>query len=249
MSRPTATLGISSHPVLNAADCNRAWELLLQNRPHWIERHIPGAGEAGVFHTLGRASYIDVSASPDPERDYYSAVQRSNAIIHHQFHWLLDRVRLLLADVLQAPVECLNGLALPGFHIFDGAMMGSRRKARAHFDLQYAALRFPTPPDPETVLSFTLPILLPVSGGGLDVWNVTHKEFLQATLNQPDVGPEAFVRGWRKRTVRYRPGRLVLQRHHILHRIASTGPTEPSDRRVTLQGHGVRFGNRWGLYW
>ncbi len=248
MSQSTVGLGISSHPVLGVTECRRVWDLLLQNQRHWTERPIPGAG-AGVFHTLGRASYIDVSGSADPERDYYGALVGTNAVMRRHFTWLLDRVRVVLAEVLGAPVGYVDGLALPGFHLFDQETMGTPRNARAHFDLQYAALRFPVAPDPGPVLSFTLPIVLPAGGGGLDVWNITHDEYQRDGLDRDYAAPDEFIKGRRKRTVRYRPGRMVVQRKHILHRIAAVGSPRPTGRRVTLQGHGLQFGQGWGLYW
>lgn len=249
MTRATAAVGISSHHAIDQAECDRTWDLLLQNRARWTERPVPGAPDAAVFHTFGRASYIDVSASPDPEGDYYSALSDTNAILSQDFAWLLERVRLVLADALQAPVGFLEGLALPGFHIFDCAAIGGQKTARVHFDLQYAALRFPVAPDFGSAISFTLPIVLPKCGGGLDVWNVTHEEYLRATRGRAGMGPDVFARRRRPRRVGYRPGRLVLQRRHLLHRIATMRPVRATDRRVTLQGHGLRFGGAWKLYW
>jgi hypothetical protein len=170
-------------------------------------------------------------------------------VLRKHFSWLFDLVRGRLAEVLDAPIEFLDGAALPGFHIFDSAALVGGKTARIHFDMQYLSLRLPAVPDPGEMLSFTLPVVLPECGGGLDVWNVTHEEYLRGSRSQVARGPEELVKGRRSRRVRYQVGTLVLQTRHLLHRIATVTPVNVTDRRVTLQGHGLRFGGEWKLYW
>jgi hypothetical protein len=47
----------------------------------------------------------------------------------------------------------------------------------------------------------------------------------------------------------YEPGKPCLIRPLPLHRIGTTPRVEPSDYRITLQGHAVRLGERWVAYW
>jgi hypothetical protein len=49
--------------------------------------------------------------------------------------------------------------------------------------------------------------------------------------------------------VSYEPGKPCLIRGLPLHRIGTTPRVEPSDYRITLQGHAVLLGERWVAYW
>ena len=54
------------------------------------------------------------------------------------------------------------------------------------------------------------------------------------------------------RTVAYHPyriGGLVLHSGHKVHQIAPANDGQRGDERITLQGHGIRCGGVWNLYW
>ena len=61
--------------------------------------------------------------------------------------------------------------------------------------------------------------------------------------------PADAERRFERREVPYEPGRPCLIRGLPLHRIGPTPRVEPSDHRITLQGHAVRLGERWIAYW
>jgi hypothetical protein len=47
----------------------------------------------------------------------------------------------------------------------------------------------------------------------------------------------------------YRVGELVMHSGHMLHQAAPAPIIHPDERRITLQGHGIRAGGRMYLYW
>jgi hypothetical protein len=114
--------------------------------------------------------------------------------------------------------------------------------APSHYDRQYTRVDWSEVPDPDfsSPLSFALPIQLPKTGGRLNVWDISEEEFEQVKQAGSKPG----------RTFHpYHAGELVMHSGNLLHQIAASRDMEPEDRRITLQGHGVRSGNKMYLYW
>lgn len=230
---------ITNHPLLEDRDCielrSRIWSL----RDHWIAR---GQHEPRDFFTLGVAAYLDVLDSSDAEESYYARLHSSNRLLVAHFADLLERVRRFFTAFFATEVALADELAIPGFHIFLGQAIQRASTAPAHFDMQYEALRFGRPMDDELPFSFTLPIALPPAGGGLTTWPVFDEEWRRAGSAVVDARDGSL-------TYAYSPGTLLLQYGHVLHRIAPSGALSLDDERITLQGHGIRSGGRWQLYW
>jgi hypothetical protein len=158
---------------------------------------------------------------------------------------LYNRVVEFLHELLDEEVSLDLERAVPGFHVF--VLRGEDRSKdnpaqRAHFDLQWR-LAYPGL-NPEGMLSFTLAVEAPTGGAGLAMWPLRWDEFKPSfreahpwVLQQPP------------QVVQYALGWLVLHDGLLLHSIGAPGIARATGHRITFQGHGIRWGGRWRLYW
>ena len=237
---------LTSIPVLDDGECKDLCQSVAALRPFWVAR----TAEPAAFFTLGVACYQDLPP-PVPgvrQRDYYREAPAYNALIGERFHWLLERVRGVLQATLGAAVGFAPGLALPGFHIFEFGAIPRTDVASIHFDLQYQMIDWKdggAEPDFDSPISFTLPIRLPRGGGGLYVWDLTWEEMARGGYR--DVATAGLER--HKTFHRYALGAMAVHSGHRLHQIAGVADVQPGDQRITLQGHGIRRGAAWVVYW
>lgn len=246
------TEGLSFYRLLSSLECAEVMDRIYLAREHWIRR------EEG-FYTLGVASYLDVHMSQDPAKTYYSILDESNALLLAHFGDVLEPVRATIEDVVELPVRYAENLALPGFHIFLETALHwlGKSPSSPHVDRQYRTLGFPEYLSPERALSVTLPIRLPVAGGGLTTWPVTRVRANDAATHFPSIDRtigdsewlDAVVATTRSKHDRYAVGELVIHSGEILHRISPIRSVSPGDERVTLQGHAARRDGEWVLYW
>jgi hypothetical protein len=206
-------------------------------REHWIER---GPG----FYTLGLALYKDGRESEGGALD----VEESNARLEENFGPALAQLKTFMARELGGEVEWGDGLPLPGFHVFDAtALRPAAPTGDSHFDIQYLWGRFEEPV--LEVVSVTVPIQVPASGTSLEYWPVDYAEFERLYNSDTVTGVADAERLFPMHDVSYEPGKPCLIRGLPLHRIGTTPHVEPSDHRITIQGHAVRLGDRWVAYW
>jgi hypothetical protein len=233
-------------PLLTSSECLAIRNGLELLQPHWIDRNPNAPGEV---YTIGVATYIDASVEQERARNYFSRIAHYNELLNNTFQHLYYIVRLTLEVYLKAECRYVDTLALPGFHIFLERRLRMLRDLVPHFDHQYLYLPRLLNSDPQSAVSFTLPIVLPQVGGGLDYWDVDTSDFerdialgkVQAAAEYASFRPSRFLA--------YEPGTLVLQERLILHRIASTDAVGASDERITLQGHAVKEADHYILYW
>jgi hypothetical protein len=229
------TLPLSQHQLISAAECSAIASRVRGLGPHWTHR-------PGGFYSLGAASYLDAVRDRAP---YLTAAQATNKLLVESFDGLYDRVMAFLRQLLDEEVSLDFERAVPGFHVFmhRGLGRGSDNPARrAHFDLQW---RFAYPGvSPEGTLSFTMAVAIPTGGAGMALWPLRYDQ------------PDRSVRDAWSRTleqapqvVSYAPGLLVLHDGLVLHAIGAAQTARGNGLRITLQGHGVRLGGRWWLYW
>jgi len=227
--------------MLDSAQCSAVVADILALRERWISR------SPCEFYTLGTASYLDDGV------EYDTRASQLNPILDARFAWLYELLLGALRTTLDAPVYLADQKARPGFHVWGvpGIPTGPE-DASLHFDLQYRRLRWPADAvlDVEHSVSFTLPLRLPRHGGGLAVWDTTQERvdaFYRRTQFAGSVHDIAVL--FEERFEPYACGELVLHSGHVLHRIASVAEVYPDDLRICLQGHGLRYGGAWQLYW
>jgi hypothetical protein len=206
------------------------------------------------FFTLGVASYQDLSSFvPNvPRQNYYQGALFFNALILERFGWLLNRVRNSLESFLGAPAEFSPRLGVPGFHIFDDVAIPRTDVASIHCDLQYQLIDWndgAPAPDFTNPISFTLPVKLPKGGGGINGWDLSYEE-IGDTMRRHGVFTMADVTEYKCKTFYpYSLGVMAVHSGHRVHQIGPTTGVDEGDQRITLQGHGLRRGVEWVLYW
>ena len=236
--------------ILTSDSCKEIAETVNELKDHWISRHDFG------FYSLGAAAYLDAPpqktiemfelAGP-AENQYMENVARYNGLLWEHFSELYKIVKDALSTIFDSDVEYAVDKALPGFHIFNHNIAHAKSSAHVpHYDGQYEGLDWGqevTGLNAKT-FSFTLPIKLPVVGGGIYFWPVQLEEVLQ--LSKSDA--LNLVKAAKSQRVSYSPGELVCHPGHQLHRIAPW-KSVPEDQRMTLQGHGLYLDGCWQLYW
>jgi hypothetical protein len=134
-----------------------------------------------------------------------------------------------------------DDIALPGFHVYQHLSSASQPARNAHFDLQWMHALDALP---EATLSFTLPIDLSEGGGSLWVWPLRYEDVDALETTTVDYALDTAASIWK-----YDTGTLYLQDGFNLHSIGRAEVPVAGGRRITLQGHGIRRGDVWTLYW
>lgn len=237
---------IEELPLLSATEAAESVATLDALRHVWLTR-----GErTGAFATLGCAAYLDLCGGQGTVEEYQAGAFEQNDHLRRNFGGLLEAVRAKVEETTQEPTVFTEDWALPGFHIFTGAGLRPKGAAGAHFDLQFRELVGGANIGDARVVSFTLALELPEAGSGLRVWPVRPVQ-LHGSSSSRD-GPESLTDYLDRKPsvyVRYQVGRLYLQPEPILHCIWNEQPIKPSDRRITLQGHGLEREGVLVLYW
>jgi len=225
--------------VLSESECRRARATLDELQPYWVVRKpsIP-------FYTLGAASYLDAKSGFE---NYRRTAEQFNPLLKEHFAWLLESVADRLATLLGEQVECSPIMALPGFHIYLSCKLFEKPIASIHFDLQYKNLEWErlNECDFERPLSFTLPVALPETGGGLYTWNIDYED----TRNLDAKAFHEVVERRPRQYHAYSTGKMFIHSGHTLHQAAPGRDLKWTDERITLQGHALKCDSRWQLYW
>ncbi|MBM4282279.1 MAG: hypothetical protein FJ137_16505 [Deltaproteobacteria bacterium] len=215
------------------------------------------------FYTLGAASYLDAIADVDA---YAERAVALNPVLAAHFAGLYDVVIARLSTVF-GPCALCTPLAYPGFHVF-GHRPGHENNrvtiqlmqglsASIHSDRQFEPhgavwARF-ADVDLQQTMTFTLALELPTRGGGLCFWgdpsvavyddDGDYARYLKRDVDfrgQKGVEPPCVIP--------YRVGALFYFLGAGRHVIAPSWNLSPTDRRITLQGHGTRCDGVWRLY-
>lgn len=245
-------------PVLEAADAATVIRGVDEEVSRWTRRDM-----FADFYTLGAASYLDAVRDVD---DYLSRAATLNPILGARFADLYAVLAARLSTVfgacaLHAP------LAFPGFHIFGhrpgatnnrltvNAMQGLN--GSIHSDRQFEPHRATwshfADVDEAHTMTFTLALELPARGGGLCFWGDESmapygEGDAFAAHVQRDIDFQALKGVEPPHVVPYRVGTLFYFLGLGRHVIAPSWDLSPVDRRITLQGHGMRCDGVWRLY-
>lgn len=229
---------LSELDFLTPEEAKSTLEKVMALKDHWIDR----SQGFYPFFTLGANLYIDATSDEAP---YRKRVQEMNPILKANFSDLYDKLIALFQEAYEIPVTFVDGLALPGFHIFLASKVFYEKGGSTHFDMQYQKIKWPYKDiDYETPISFTCPLSLPKAGAGLEYWDITQDMVEKMT------GEElAKARAVKPHYFGYSLGKIVLHQGLILHQIAPTKEIHPGDARITLQGHGLLCDGALRLYW
>ncbi len=225
--------------LLDEAECQHVRAHVYDLKDYWKMRSPQGL----PFYTLGAASYIDAKLGL---AHYKFEANKLNVMLWEHFHFAYQRLQTILSQRLDCPVDFEKDLALPGFHIFMANKVFEKPVASIHFDLQhelidwkYQQIDFSSP------ISFTLSISLPMSGGGLNYWDISQEEIRDLSQEKKQL----YIMSKEKKYFPYQVGYCVMHRGLFLHQIAPQHHYHPNDERITLQGHGLFCDGAYRLYW
>jgi hypothetical protein len=229
--------------LLSAEECAALRTEISGMREHWLAR----SGEL-PFYTLGAASYIDARAD---KPGYCAKAREINPLLSQRFGWLYQRLAARLSEYFAAPAVYSPELALPGYHVYLAHPVFARPIASIHCDTQYTLLDWPgTKAKDETrPMSFTLPIALPQSGGGLHTWDFHYHDLVEELANSDSKALARRIGGSSPQYFPYALGELAVHSGHILHQAAPASRMVEGDERITLQGHALACDGKWILYW
>lgn len=236
----------TSIPLLTAEQCEEICSTVRRLRGFWTQ-----IDDSTLFYTLGTASYIEFGRPGDAAGRYDTNTRRLNPVLREYFPGIMEHLRATLERHFGEPADFNDEFGRPGFHIWLTEAIPTQPSASVHFDLQYQSLRWPegAEVDYERPVSFTLPLRLPAGGGGMNVWNLHYREVEEMAAGGVPVDVEELRHARAAGHYAYAAGRLVLHTGHFLHQIAPTPEVRPGDERITLQGHALRCGGRWHIYW
>lgn len=230
---------LSEHDFLTPEECTRASDIVHNLKDHWVNR----AGGFLPFFTLGAASYLDTTK--DTPQPYLQAALRDNPILEANFPLIYEKLKDTLSNLLNVPVAYAKHFGRPGFHIFLAAKSFENPIGSVHFDLQFERLKWDYEDvDFEHPISFTCPIALPHSSGGLNYWDIGEES---KDLSKDNI--EMLRKEKEPHFFPYHLGKLVLHNGLTLHQIAPSKEMQENDERITLQGHGLMCDGMMRLYW
>jgi hypothetical protein len=239
---PTKTSSSPSftRQVLSVEDCEKVARLVYDLRSLWIPK-----GAFVPLFTLGATMYGD--AYERGLAGYYAKARYLNPILWEQFSWLYEVVALGFQTMFGQKPIYKQPFALPGFHIFlphsdSAASVGE--VARAHVDSHYRNYVFDSRFDFSRPMAFTLPVEIPASGAGLDLWHLTEVDLIGSVKEERY---RALMRNRPERII-YKLGEMVVHSGLTFHQIApmEIGPDDKS--RITLQGFSFDYLGQRVLY-
>jgi len=169
------------------------------------------------FYTLGRSAYLD---GKTPE--YKNMQKGMNELLYNNFKELYNNVLHVLQDKLNERIYLPKDLCYPGFHIFPSDESLLTIAGNWHEDYPHETLEIGS----KDASTFTVPILLPKSGGGID-----------CMINDAPI------------YISYKENEMLWHDGTTLHRIASFKEYKPNEYRITLQGHLIRRNNKMEVFW
>jgi hypothetical protein len=180
---------------------------------------------------------------------YFESARRMNRRQWSRLRWLYDSVATCLGNALGADVFYAPAVALPGFHIFDFRYTEKFFGGSPHFDLQFLELPWVRDKSADYAgsnVSFTLALELPQAACGVDVWRLAYQEVANADV----VELPCDVSQLREKTrIEYRLGEISVFDGFYWHQISEIQTLQPTDRRITLQGHCFYDEPYWVCYW
>jgi hypothetical protein len=173
------------------------------------------------------------------KKTIYTIIKNLNPILSDKFSWIYDNLIRFFETHLNKPVTLITDGGIPGFHIFVSHWVSKYPIYSLHYDTESPVPSKWFDRDVDDYFSFTLPIRLPASGGGLFMFDETSEDI--------SVNRKVFLRNRPKIKVHYEVGTMVIQDGRKYHMIAPAIIHE-GEYRMTLQGHGLLMNDTWYLY-
>lgn len=242
--------------IFSEEEASRISRDVIKSLSFWIRRGPVFSEDFHFFFSLGVASSTDALDSLD---EYLSLAAKSNVFLMEDFSWIYPRIESTLSSQIgECKIE--KGLAHPGFHIFHypetlpekvfKSLASNEQDSLSsviHYDRQHMLLlewwkKYRTY-EIENTMSFTIPVLIPGMGTGLNIFKEDFDICLE-NIKLLDVKErhDKYVVSYNTGTCIYHTGKILHQAGVTIHNML------PGDMRITVQGHGVKCDGIWRLY-
>jgi hypothetical protein len=255
--------------VLSKDECNQYVQTIDSLSSEWTKRP---KGE-GYLYTLGLATHEDLKPHDSVSSGLLDDIKYKNGILIKNFPDLYEKILKAIKDNIGECELVTDKAPIPGFFIYGEAKPNNiKREERSplsgyvdiHYDGQVAHLDYIwnnyNDVDTESI-SFTLPLEMPEYGAAFLLWD------------QPDFGcymkgeVADLYKGYDYYTgeknseylnhqilnkipevIEHIPGRMIVQVGQQFHAAAASTKPFSTDRRITLQGLGVKCDGIWRLF-
>ena len=223
-------------PVLTEHDAaeHAAWAYRVKDEWSQINMLAPA-------YILGTAAYLETEWET-----YTRKARASNPLIQEGLGDVHGKIIDALRSEFDADFITDERFSLPGLHIFMPSPFFRARFGSCHFDRQWQILDLSpyTGIDTSSIISFTLPLEIPVGGAGLLLWtDKVDPEYSGPVTPGSGQGESICKR------VEYQIGELVIHDGWHLHEIAPFKSDEGELTRMTIQGHAIKCDRGWIVHW
>lgn len=228
-------------PCFSMEEASSIVDVVDSLRDHFTERKV---NPEVSFWTLGTSSYLDYSKA------HGVTAESVNALMADNFGVFYVKLFGTLARHFGVPVFSPPHTNYPGFHIFEGIdklPRGVPFGGTIHRDYPHISSNFDF--EFTNPMSFTVMLETPKNGASLNYWddpyiadNITSNTF-------ESVSPEMQQHLISKvKSLDYKVGEIVTHDGTTIHQIANMVDASNTDRRISLQGHGVLTKDGYVVY-
>jgi len=198
----------------------------------------------GSTYSIGNPSYTHTEIN-----EYFSETPKQREILlknFSQFHQQLFKKLKEILEIKDQPIIMKDFLSPPGFHVFN---MADKNTFHMHLDSQYVLFEGfkDVIPDRDTVLTYT--ILLNTTPMKTGIEYVPHLVTEKEALVSKDF-PEYYEKNFKDHKlerIHYVPGKMYLHRGLVPHRLYYD-ENHPV-KRITVQGHLIKYKGEYIAYW
>jgi hypothetical protein len=262
---------MSEHKLINVLtkdECEYIVDQIDFFKDQWIRR------ENGPFHyyTIGTATHLDIEPFDSISEETKKLIAYNNDFLKNNFSKLYDKV-IKAIELEFGSAELVEDAPIPGFfcygepkpnsieRVFAEPMGG---KTHIHQDEQFSSLDYIwskyNDVEHETI-GFTLPLETPEYGAAFLLWDQPDlgnympgsiSDIYKSYNYNDNEGNVSTINDWISNKVpeviEHLPGRMMLQKGPQWHATGFSVAPLSTDRRITLQGFGVKCDGVWRLF-
>jgi len=255
--------------IFSQDECKQYVDVIDQLGDSWTKRQM------GDYHyyTLGLSSLYDVQNNIERNKEYFEKIKNSNILLKKNFLSIYNNLIKVISDKVGESSLIVEEAPIPGFFIYGETKPNKIEKAIIEIPLGIGDIHTDLPAEgldyiwsqykeiADECISFTLPIEMPEYGSGLLLWDQPDmgcysKNDISSIYKSHDYSKDDHnmilldtkIKNKVPEFIEHVPGRMLLQEGEQWH--AATFSTKPfsTDRRITLQGMGVKCDGVWRLF-
>ena len=195
----------------------------------------------GSTYSLGNPSYTH------RDRDvYFETLPEQRELLLKNFSDFHKKLFTKLESILGLPIKMTDDLSPPGFHIFN---MGDKNAYHMHLDNQYILFKGLKEVEPtrDNVLTFTILLNTTPMKTGIEYYPKLVKDKAAMVFEDLPKYLDENFQGVKLERIEYEFGRIYLHRGLIPHRLYYDGYAPV--KRITVQGHLIKYQGEYIAYW